>query len=191
MYCSRCGAKVNGIQEEIEQLGSEKFKNKFRKVYNEIESIKSKVNRKEGIFLKNHIYSKEELLNSEHHKKIYSITGKIGDDIKNWHMMGKLSEEGRISYDEERNKTEDMLHKLSLEIESREPTWWESIKGSVSSYILLIMDNIPKLNGWLLTATTGVIKILPKPAGNIVGKLAAMINTNYSNHKRLNNKSEE
>ena len=203
MYCSKCGTKINGnycsncggkinndVQVEIEQLGSEKFKNKFRKVYREIESIKSKVHRKEGIFLKNHTYSKDELLNSEHHNKIYSITGKIGDDVKNWHMMGKLSEEGRTAYDEERNKTDDMLHQLSLEIESREPTWWESIKGSVSSYISLIMDNIPKLSGWLLTATTEVIKILPKPAGNIVGKLAAIINTNYSSRKRLQNKSE-
>lgn len=198
MHCSNCGSEVNGkfctdcgtkagdnSNAQVKQISSEKFRGKFTKVYREIDSIESKIHRQEGVFLKNHIYTQDELLNSKHHKKIFSITGKIGDDVKNWHMNGKLSEEARSAYYEERNETDDKLHQLKLEIESREPTWWESIKGSVGSFISLIMENIPELSGWLLTATTGVIKLLPTPVGRVVGGIASLVNKGYSKHKRL------
>jgi len=66
------------------------FRRRFKRVFREIEFLERKINKKEGWIFTNHLHSKEELLNSEHHKMIYSITEKIGDDAENWYGRGKL-----------------------------------------------------------------------------------------------------
>ena len=54
------------------------FKSKFRKVEREMERIISKIDKKQGfLFFKTHAFSIDELLNSEHHKKIYSISSNV------------------------------------------------------------------------------------------------------------------
>lgn len=191
-FCSSCGTKVgNNSSKKVTQTNSIKFKSKFKKVYREIDMIESKIHRKEGFFFTNHIYNQDELLNSAHHNRINSITGKIGDDVKNWHMTGKLSEEERFAYYEERDNTDDMLHRLHLEIENREPTWWENIKGVANSFIILIMDNLPALSGWLLENTAKVMLVLPAPVGKIMGPFILKINDIYSDHKRKRKQLEQ
>jgi len=62
---------------------------KFRRVFNEVELVRSKIDEKKGWIFTSHVYSKEELSNSPHHEKIYSITEKIGDDAENWYKRNK------------------------------------------------------------------------------------------------------
>ena len=73
---------------------------KFRHVHCEIDYIRAKIHQKRGFwFFKSHIYSVDELLESPHHARIYTITAKIGDDAGNWYKCGQLSKEGKKSYD--------------------------------------------------------------------------------------------
>ncbi|TBW12666.1 hypothetical protein E0E50_03205 [Azotobacter chroococcum subsp. isscasi] len=149
---------------------------RFKRVFNEIDYIRIKIHQKEGIIFVNHIHSKNELLNSEHHAKIYSITEKIGDDAENWYARGNLSKEGRELYEDHRDDVDQELHKINLEIETRQPTWWESFKGGMEGFIKSVMDNMPELRRILLEAGRA-ISMIPGPAGIIGSKLIAGINT--------------
>lgn len=139
------------------------FRTKFRKVEREMEYIKVKIDKKQGfLFFKTHAFSIDELLNSEHHKKIYSITGKIGDDVNNWYKAGNLSEEGKKAYYDERENIEEDLHEINLLIENREPTWWEDFSESLKNFVHKIMRNMPYLTRTLLGKIASSIG-LPAP----------------------------
>lgn len=125
----------------IEEL---RMDNRFRPVKREIRAIKRKIDMKEGWIFKKHVYTKEELLNSEHFSKIYSITQKIGDDIQNWYNAGRLSEMEEEIYYLKRNEIEEDLEDLKDEIEYRESTWWENFNTAISDFIVVVMFNLPK-----------------------------------------------
>jgi|APSaa5957512622_1039677.scaffolds.fasta_scaffold184732_1 hypothetical protein len=152
------------------------FRRRFKRVFREIEFLERKINKKEGWIFTNHLHSKEELLNSEHHKMIYSITEKIGDDAENWYGRGKLPESGKELYYEYREETDDKLHEVNLSIEDREPTWWESAKGSLEEFVEWVMENMPDLKRLLLTAGETLAK-LPGP----IGKIGSMIMVGLNN----------
>lgn len=151
------------------------FSRRFKRVFQEIEYLERKIYKKEGWIFKNHVHSKEELLNSEHHRKIYSVTEKIGDDAENWYGRGNLSETGKALYYEYREETDDKLHEVNLKIEDREPTWWESMKGSLEGFVVWIMENMPDLKRFLLTAGNTLAK-LPGPIGKIGSSLLTSLN---------------
>ena len=142
------------------------FRRRFKRVFQEIEYLELKIYKKEGWIFTNHIYSKEDLFNSKHHKMIFSITEKIGDDAGNWYGRGKLSEEGKSIYHNYREKTEDKLHSVNLKIEDRDPTWWESVKGSLEGFVVWVMDNLPELRQLLLEFGETLAK-LPGPIGKM------------------------
>lgn len=169
---------------------SDSFKAKFVKVHREIDVLDVKTDTKEGIFFRNHTYTQDELLNSEHLEKVYSITGKIGDDVTNWHIRGKLSEEARNSYDWERTVTDNKLSVLKVKIAERKPTWWESFKSSVNSFVVLVMDNIPPLDGWLLDLTPNLRKYLPKPVVSLVAIGLTIFNNRQRGQKRLSHQEK-
>ena len=122
-----------------------RIESKFRKVYIEMESLERKIYRKDGFFIfKSHTFSIEELLDSPHHHKIFSITEKIGDDMENWFNAGKLTTEEEEIYYFERDKTDDELHRINMAIEDREPTWWEEIKGPFGEFVIIILNNLPE-----------------------------------------------
>jgi hypothetical protein len=146
------------------------FHRRFKRVFNEIEYIRVKINKKEGWLFTNHIYTQEELFDSPHHKKIYSVTEKIGDDAENWYKHGKFSDEGKALYYDYRDEVDDELHEINLEIENREPTWWESFKGIAEGFIFSVMDNMPMLKRFLLTASNTLAR-LPGPVGFIASKI--------------------
>jgi hypothetical protein len=146
------------------------LKQKFKKAFREIDYIKAKIHQKKGfLFFKNHVYSVEDLLNSEHHGKIYSITEKIGDDAANWHRRGTLGTAGKELYEENRDEIEVELHQVNLEIMNRQPTWWEEVKGVFTRFVELVMDNMPDLiAGVLLSMAQRALFFLPGKLGKIL-----------------------
>ena len=127
-----------------------KFKIKFRKVFYELDYLENKINQTEGIIFKNHRFSQEELIDSPHHKKIDSITRKIGDDASNWYAKGSLSEQGMEVYDDKREEVDEKLHHINNLILNRQPTWWESLKGGLEDFVLKISKNMPTLSRILI-----------------------------------------
>lgn len=145
------------------------LKRRFKKVYYEINCIKIKIHKQEGFWIfKSHIYTIEELLNSEHHRKIYALTEKIGDDANNWYKVGKLSEEGRNTYDQQRDDVHEKLDDVNLEIQNRQPTWWEEVKGTLIKFIKIVIDNMPELKRNFLENLANRIG-LPSPIRKILG----------------------
>ena len=144
------------------------FERKFRKVHYEIDYLKGKIDRKTGfLFFKTHVYSIDELLQSEHHAKIYSLTEKIGDDAENWYRSGELSEAGREAYYQERSEIDHKLHQVNLEIQNREPTWWESVREPFTKFIRIVMNNMPDLVRTMLDRVANSLK-LPSPIRKIL-----------------------
>jgi hypothetical protein len=120
------------------------MKSKFIKVYGEIDIIEIKTAKKTGfLFFKSHVYTINDLLNSEHHQKINSITEKIGDDIQGWFNLGKLDKEEEESYYTERINVDEALRKINKNIAMREPTWWEEVREPFHQFVEKISDNMP------------------------------------------------
>jgi len=126
------------------------FKRKFRKVAYELDYLEIKIDQVEGIIFKNHRYSQAELLDSPHHRRIDSITRKIGDDASHWYAKGSLSEQGLAVYDEKREDIDERLHHINILIENRLPTWWESVKGGLNDFAVKIAQNMPKIKRFLI-----------------------------------------
>lgn len=144
------------------------FERKFRKVHYEIDYLQGKIYRKTGfLFFKSHVYSIDELLQSEHHSKIYAITEKIGDDAENWYRAGELSEAGREAYYQEREQVDHKLHQVNLEIQNREPTWWESVREPFTRFVRIVMNNMPDLVRTMLDRVANTLK-LPSPIRKIL-----------------------
>lgn len=142
-------------------LEEERMRAKFRPVFRELKSLERKIYKKEGLIFVEHKYTIDELLDSEHHHRIYSYTDKIGDDIQNWFDEGKLGEVEEEHYYLKRAEVEDELEDINAQIEEREPTWWEDVKGTMRKFVVIVMDNMPEeLKRTLLTNLKGTIKML-------------------------------
>ena len=124
-------------------LEAERIAAKFRPVFRELKSLERKIDKKDGWFFIEHKYTIDELLESEHHQKINSYTDKIGDDIEKWFNQGRLNEIEEEMYYLKRSEVEDELEDINSRIEEREPTLWEEVKGTMKSYVVIIMDNMP------------------------------------------------
>lgn len=149
----------------------ERMSAKFRPVFREMKSLERKIYKKDGWIFVEHKYTIEELLDSEHHHKIYSYTDKIGDDIQKWFDEGKLSDIEEESYYLKRSEVEDELENINAQIEEREPTWWEEVKNVMEEYIVVIMDNMPEeLRRTLLSNFKGAMKML----GNLFSSQAKL-----------------
>lgn len=156
----------------------ERFRRKFKTVHYEIDYLKAKINQKSGFWIfKSHVYTIDELLASEHHAKIYAITEKIGDDAKNWHKAGELSGVARDAYYNERETVEDRLHQVNLEIQTRQPTWWEETKDAFTQFVRKVINNMPDL-GWRLLDKL-INKLLPSPIKKLLSSPSASTKPNF------------
>lgn len=117
---------------------------KFGLAEREIGRLSSKIHLQKGAwFFKKHIYSVEELLESEHYDKIFAICEKIGDDVVNWHRHGKLSQEGFDTYQRERDNIRRQLNLLNKEIQNRIPTGWENFLSIFEGFVVIVMKVLP------------------------------------------------
>jgi len=119
------------------------IQSKFKIVYRECDFLEDKIFKKEGILFKTHKFTIEELMRSEHHNKINSVTNKIGSDISYWEMNGKLLPVEKETYLDERENLEDVLHQINRRIQNREPTLWEQISQAIEKFVVKIMSNLP------------------------------------------------
>lgn len=121
-----------------------RFDRFFRPAHREIDFLKVKIKKRSGLLIfKWHDYSIDELLRSEHHSKIDSITRKIGDDASNWYKRGELPESAKDIYEKCKYNLEEELHELNLKIAERKPTWFEQAKGTLQKFVEVIRENMP------------------------------------------------
>lgn len=117
---------------------------KFQVAKSELERLSLKIHIQKGSWLfRKHVYSVEELLESEHYNKIYAVCEKIGDDVYNWYLNDKLSEEGRETYEKEREGIRRKLVALHKDIQDRKPTGWENFLSIFEGFVVIVMKVIP------------------------------------------------
>ena len=56
---------------------------------------------------------------------------------------------------------------MNLEIQNREPTWWESVREPFTKFIRIVMNNMPDLVRTMLDRVANSLK-LPSPIRKIL-----------------------
>jgi len=125
---------------------NQRFTRFFRPAYREVELLQMKINQQNGLLIfKWHKYTVEELINSEHHNKIESVSRKIGDDVSNLYKRGVIPEEYKETYEEYKNDLLDDLHEVNKQIYARKPTWLESAWETFRNFVEVVRENMPRL----------------------------------------------
>ena len=141
---------------------------KFSLVEYELNQISAKIHLKKGSWvLMQHVYTMDQLRNSEHFRRIHAICEKIGDDVLNWCRNGKLSEEGARTYDMERQKVKRNLAVLHKEILERDPTPVDNLANFLKIFWEVIMKVLPVIETLLrIGAAYQGLKLPGNPVGN-------------------------
>ncbi len=146
--------------------------NKFQVAKREIERLRAKIHIQKGAWLfKQHIYSIQDLLESEHFDRIYAICEKIGDDVIHWVQSGRISDDGLLVYRNSRDNIQYNLRLVNKEIEERVPTLWENILSILEEFVVLISKVLPAVKNLMSLATALFGGDLPKQLGNVASKL--------------------
>ena len=145
------------------------IKNKFKIPYECLERLSNKTSQTEGWLFKTHTYTKEQLISSPEHHKIYSVTEKIGSDLQLWYKLGQITEDQHQEYIEERNEDEYRLKRLNESIQYRKPTLWEHIKLPFSQFVIMVMKNLPETlkERFLKIAAAKAIPLLKRISNSI------------------------
>ena len=141
---------------------------KFGLVEYELNLISAKIHLKKGSWvLMQHVYTTDQLRDSEHFRRIHAICEKIGDDVLNWCRNGKLSEEGARTYKMERQKVDRNLAVLQKEILERDRTAMDDLAYFLNVFWQVIMKVLPVIETLLrIGAAFQGLKLPGNPVGN-------------------------
>jgi len=145
------------------------FDEKFHLVEDELLWLETDVKlEKGGWIFKSHLYSTKELLESPRIHRIYSISEKIGDDVRHWAANDSLGKVGYDVYGRKRSQVNKKLRAIQNKIEERKPYKWEiivSIFDDASNVIMRLMPTVGKLLKLaikLIDSELKTQKLLPK-----------------------------
>lgn len=144
------------------------FKSAFEKINNKIDTLLYKKDEMKGWWIfKAHKYTQQELFDSNEYKTIHSLVLKIEDDIGHW--GNSLSIKDRAIYNANRDLLEERLDYARNQIQNREPTTWEKVKGFFVKFVKFIIEHLPQIwNGLKIAAKTiGQIPFL-QPVSKII-----------------------
>jgi hypothetical protein len=158
----------------------------FRIVSEEMELIQAKIHQRRGIlFIEYHAYSQDELLESKHHARIYSVTELIGSNIRCWEAAGNISKAMLDAYNRHRDEIEKKLHQLNLTISKRDPTWWENVRFVCEQFKNDVMAHLPEVVRWAIEA------VVEGTSGGVFGMLKMLFLNGKSEQKRLPGSEDE
>jgi len=128
----------------------------FKKISTYLDTLFGLKDKLKGFWIFKSHYSAAEIFSSPEYTKIESFVGKIGDDIKNWEKNGELDGSTRHIYNVNRDALLDKLDDLKIQIERREPTWWDKVKDFFIKAIKFITEKLPKMLKGLLCFMSNV-----------------------------------
>lgn len=121
--------------------------NKFSLVEHELDLLATKIHLKKGTWVfMTHVYTTQELMDSDHFRRIHAICGKIGDDVMHWSSHGKLSEEGMTAYQLERLAVKRKLSALKKQIREREATAADTLLPFFTGFVQTILKALPLID---------------------------------------------
>jgi hypothetical protein len=114
----------------------------FSELFDLVADLREKILLKEGVFLKKHRYSKEQLFHDPILFKLGSRFGVIDYNVRSWKESGSVDAR-LLSYCEQNlSKVERALEHLIREIEQRKPTGWERITSFLRGIVKLALGRL-------------------------------------------------
>jgi len=139
------------------------IENKFSRAEREIEQLRSKVGLKTGVWLfTRHLHSPHDLLESEHHNKVFSVCEKIGNDVIHWHQNNTLDDEDLDAYRRCRDRIGRKLRAVNKLIRERQPTTWEKFFMLFEGFVTIVLQVLPTV-GRLLRNAAAMLTGVPVP----------------------------
>jgi hypothetical protein len=150
----------------------------FKKINNYLQRLFGMKDEKKGFWIfTSHRYSAEQIFSSPEYNQMISTINKIGDDINNWDKNEKLDVSTRHIYNVNRDELLEKIDDLKIQIERREPTWWDKVKTFFKKFIDFIIKVLPKILHGLI-AIFSDIKLLNDTFSKI-GKLTLPKSKHY------------
>jgi hypothetical protein len=128
VFCKHCHSKIDGNGNPSSAANDEDYRylqNGFRKINNECDMIEEKIKARTGLIFIKHQYESDELC--EALAKIDSFVEKMKNDLEEWESLNKLSLQTKQLFNKKASQVYHRLEMLQMEIENREPTWWEKV----------------------------------------------------------------
>jgi hypothetical protein len=114
-----------GAKTSVNDDGIRYLQNGFGKVNAECCAIEERINARTGVVFIKHQYSEDYLF--EAISRIHSFVGKIKDDLEEWDAANQLSHQVKLVSNKKAGEVQERLEMLNMQIEQREPTWWEKV----------------------------------------------------------------
>jgi hypothetical protein len=139
VLCKHCHSTINrnGKTEDHNEECIAYLKNGFGKINAECSIIEEKIKLRTGFIFVKHQYSSDELLEAT--CRIESFVGKMRDDLEEWEALNKLTQQVKQHFNRKAEEVYQRLESIQLEIEHREPTWWENVKIIFQRIILKLL----------------------------------------------------
>jgi hypothetical protein len=130
------------------------YERRFSEIFDLISDLREKVFIKDGVWLKKHRYSREQLFHDPLLYKLSARYGAIEYNLRSWKEAGSV-ESVLLAYCEQNlTRVEQSIEELLGEIEDRKPTGWERIRDFLLGMVKLTLRGI---------ATNSFPKIGPGP----------------------------
>jgi hypothetical protein len=130
VLCKHCHSNIGGYANAQPKADDENYRylqNGFRKIHAECDTIEENIKARTGLIFIKHQYGSEELV--EALAKIESFVEKMKDDLEEWEALDRLNRQTKELFNKKAGEVYSRLELLQIEIENREPTWWETVCG--------------------------------------------------------------
>jgi len=134
--CKHCHSGIGGNGKNASQTnddGIQYLQNGFRKINAECDAIKGKIKLRTGFIFVKHQYSSGDLIEAT--GRIESFVEKMRDDLEEWQAVNKLTDQVKNIFNKKAEEVYHRMEYLHSEIEQREPTWWEKVRGTFKRII--------------------------------------------------------
>jgi hypothetical protein len=130
LLCKHCHSTLKGngkTEDRRNEEGIAYLKNGFAKIDAECNVIEDRIKARTGFVFIRHQYTSDELLEAT--GRIESFLEKMRADLEDWEINDKLPQQVRLQFNRKAEEVYRRLEIIQMEIERREPTWWEKVRG--------------------------------------------------------------
>lgn len=113
------------------------------KIDRQIDRVRANIHSKQGVFLKKHRYTTEDIKTSPNFLKLNSIEDAIEANIAAWEDAGSVTDEVYDAYDYFISKCQEKRNDLVSDIHNRKRTMWESIVEPIIEVCEALFTTLP------------------------------------------------
>jgi hypothetical protein len=128
------------------QLTEDNLELWFEMIFSELRHVEASIDATRGwAFIKEHVYTKDEIFSLPAFKKIYALCGQVDDLVGQWRANSSISDVRYKLYHESRIKVERTLGEIRARIVERKSTAWEGLVHVFNYVVQIVMEYLPIL----------------------------------------------